>query len=195
MITNNRDNDADDDLAGLADALQRLARRLDAEHYPGRAWPVSSARRRRPFAWPLAAPLAAVAAVAVAAVIGAILVYHGRAPQSPTARAPGGGEMVRQSPRPLKSPVPDEKATSRTAIPSVVVVEDAESYSFIDTTAGSPVVSFTTKDSYSPLCVVPVLPESASQAAGAETSDEYHEPPVVEGRDGGIKLGPQGDAR
>ena len=98
MITGNRDYEADDDLAGLVDGLEQLARHLDAQHYPGRAWPVSAVRRRRPFAWPLVAPLAAVA---VAAVVVAILVYHGRVPQSPMVPAPArrrDGSPIAQAP-------------------------------------------------------------------------------------------------
>jgi hypothetical protein len=187
MIAGNREHDADDDLAGLVDGLEQLARHLDAQRYPGRAWPVSAPRRPRPFAWQVVAPLAAVA---VMAVIGAILVYHGRGPQSPMVRVPGRGETVRQSPKPLESLASNEKMNSRIAVPSVVVVEDAESYSFIDMTTGTPVVSFATKDSYSPRCVVPVLPEPASQAAEAEKFDEYQQPPVEEGRAGGTESGP-----
>jgi hypothetical protein len=217
MITGNRDYDADDDLAGLVDGLEQLARHLDAQHYPGRAWPVSAARRPRSFAWQVVAPLAAVAA---AAVMGAVLVHHSRAPQSPMVRAPGREETVRQSPeakrgqspfvrstlravpangdcplfpRPPESPATHENLDSRIAIPPVVVVEDTDSYSFIDTTAGTPMVSFATKDSCSPLCVVPVLPASASQAAEAEKFDQYRGPPAEKGRAGGSKSGPRGD--
>jgi hypothetical protein len=173
MITDNPDYDADDELAGLSDGLQRLARHLDAQHYPGLAWPVSAPRRGRPLAWWVAAPLAAVA---VAAMIAAVLVYHGRSPQSPTARAGGRAETARPSPRSPESRAPGEKTTPRTAIPPVVLVEDTESYSFIDTTAGTPMVSFATKDSCSPLCVVPVMPESVSQAAEGEKLDECQGP-------------------
>jgi hypothetical protein len=190
MISENREHDADDDLAGLADGLEQLARRLDAEHYPGRAWPVSAVRRLRPFAWQIVAPLAAAA---VAAVIAGVLVYHGRVPQSPIARPSSRGELARQSPRPPKSPAPDGKANSPMAIPPVVVVEDTESYSFIDMTTGTPVVSFARKDCDSPLCVVPVLAEPASQAAEAEKFDEYQMPPAEEGRAGGIESGPRGE--
>ncbi len=189
MISGNREHDGDDDLAGLVDGLERLARHLDAQRYPGRAWPVSVPRRRRPFAWQVVAPLAAVAA---AALIGAMVMYHGRGPQSSRVRAPGRGEMVRHWPKPLESLAFNEKVNSRIAVPSVVVVEDAESYSFIDMTTGAPVVSFATKDSYSPLCVVPVLPEPASPAAEAEAEkfDEYQQPPAEEGRAGGTESGP-----
>ena len=110
-------------------------------------------------------------------------------------RAPGREETVRQSPRPPESPAAskNKNVDSRFAIPPVVVVEDTDSYSFIDTTAGTPMVSFATKDSCSPLCVVPVLPESASQAAEAEKFDEYRGPPAEKGRAGGNKSGPRGD--
>jgi len=74
-----------------------------------------------------------------------------------------------------------------------VVVEDTDSYSFIDTTAGTPMVSFATKDSCSPLCVVPVLPDGASQAAEAKQFDQYQGPPAEKGRAGGSKSGPRGD--
>ena len=190
MITGNRDYEGDDDLAGLVNGLEQLARHLDAQHYPGRTWPVLAVRRLRPFAWPLVAPLAAVA---VAAAVVAILAYHGRVPQSPMVPAPHGGEMVRQSPRLPESSTSSESLDCRIAIPPVVVVEDADSYSFIDTTAGAPLVSFATKDSCSPRCVVPVLPEPASPAAEAEEFDPYQGPPAEKGRAGGDTSGPRGD--
>jgi hypothetical protein len=193
MIAGYRDFDADDDLAGLVDGLEQLARHLDAERYPGSAWPASVPRRRRPIGWAIVAPLAAAAVavvVAVAAVMGVVVVHHGRAAQSPVVRAIGRGETVRRSPRPPKAVAAGESVSSPIAVPSVVLVEDAESYSFIDMTAGTPVLSFATKDSYSPACVVPVLPGPASQAAEVETCDEYQPPPVEEGRAGGAQSGP-----
>jgi hypothetical protein len=42
-------------------------------------------------------------------------------------------------------------------MPQVLVVEDLDSYSFIDLSAGPPVVSFAMKDSCSPTDVVAVL--------------------------------------
>ena len=192
MISENREHDADDDLAGLVDGLEQLARHLDAQKYPGRAWPVPARHRLRLLAWQIVAPLATLAVVAV---IGAILIYHGRARQSPVVRAPGRGEVVRQSPKHVESLVCGEKVTSQIVVPSVVVVEDAESYSFIDTTSGTPVVSFATKDSYSPLCSVPILAEPAAEAAEAKTLDEYQQPPVEEGHAGEAKSRPRGDSR
>jgi hypothetical protein len=136
-----------------------------------------------------------LAAASVAAVLAIVFVYRGRLPQSPVARVSVRQETAGQGPRIAEPPTGDEKATSRLAIPAVVVIEDAESYSFIDTTAGAPMVSFATKDSCSPLCVVPVLPELVSQAAEAEVFDKPQEPPLAEGRGGGRKSGPGGGAR
>ena len=192
MISGNRQHDADDDLAGLVDGLQQLARHLDAQKYPGRAWPVPAPHRRRPLVWQIVAPLASVA---VLAMIGAILIYHGRATQSPIVRAPGRAVAVHQSPRRLESPVSSEKVTSQIAVPSVVVVEDTESYSFIDMTTGTPVVSFATKDSYSPMCSVPVLAEPAAEATDAKSFDGYQQPPAEEGHAGEAKSRPRGDSR
>ena len=190
MITGNRDYEADDDLAGLVNGLEQLARHLDAQHYPGRAWPVLAVRRLRPFAWPLVAPLAAVA---VAAAVVAILAYHGRVPQSPMVPAPTAERWFANRPGSRRVRPAARSLDCRIAIPPVVVVEDADSYSFIDTTAGAPLVSFATKDSCSPRCVVPVLPEPASPAAEAEEFDPYQGPPAEKGRAGGNTSGPRGD--
>ncbi len=174
MISGNREHDADDDLGDLVDGLEQLARHLDAERYPGSAWPASAPRRRRPFAWQVVALLAAAAA---ATVMGVALLDHGRAPQSPVAGAPGRGATLHALPTLPESLAAGEKARLSIAVPSVVLVEDAESYSFIDMTAGTPVVSFAKKDSYSPVCVVPIC-------------DAYQPPPDEEGRAGGAQSGP-----
>jgi hypothetical protein len=163
MIARNREQ-GDDELDGLAKDLEALARRLDAERYPGRAWPLSAPQpaRRTAFRW-----AAWLAAAAVAAAVCAVLVYHAWTPQPAADQVSGARRQVSGGAEeetglldrsdPAAGHVPAELAAGQADIPQVVVVEDLVSYSFIDLTAGAPVVSYATKDSCSPTCVVAVL--------------------------------------
>jgi hypothetical protein len=45
-------------------------------------------------------------------------------------------------------------------VPTILVFEDHDSYSFIDLTADVPLVSFAKKDAYVPEYVVPMLPHA-----------------------------------
>jgi hypothetical protein len=167
MIARNREQ-GDDGLDGLVKDLEALAHRLDAERYPGRAWPLPAPRPAR---LPAGTRAAWLAAAAVAAGVCAVLVFHARAPQPAGDQVSGvryqvsgeasvgrGSASVRRgSPDPAEGQVPAELAAGQAPVPQVVVVEDLDSYSFIDLTAGPPVVSFAMKDSCSPTSVVAVL--------------------------------------
>jgi hypothetical protein len=165
MIARNREH-GDDEMDGLVKDLEALAHRLDAQRYPGRAWPVSALRpaRRPALRW-----AAWLAAAAVAAGVCAVLVYHVAVSQPATGplaadqvsgvggQGSGGASVRRGAADPAAGQVPAELAAGQAPVPQVVVVEDLDSYSFIDLTAGAPVVSYATKDSCSPTCVVAVL--------------------------------------
>jgi hypothetical protein len=154
MTTSDRDYDAHGDFQGLVQGLEELACHLDAEHYPGVAWPVSPGRRSRPLHWKVAAPLAMALGAAAICVVLAL-----RIPPQPDQRAqPVQQELVRV-PNTTEERVSPEPMVAQAATPQVVVVEDMESYSFIDMTTGTPMVSFATKDSCSPSGVVPVVTE------------------------------------
>ena len=78
-------------------------------------------------------------------------------PQPRRRQLPGEASVGRGAADPAAGQVPAEPAAGQAPIPQVVVVEDLDSYSFIDLTAGPPVVSFAMKESWSPLSVVVVL--------------------------------------
>jgi hypothetical protein len=159
MNTSDQDPDTREEQDLLMSGLEQLARRLDAKHYPGHAWPGPAIRRRSRSSWRLLLSLAATAAVAA---LGAALIFSCRAPQSSFPPEPER-EIAGKA-----SNAPEIQAAGEPRVPQVLVVEDLESYSFIDLTAGLPVVSFAPKDSCSPTCVVPVLPEPASESIGPE---------------------------
>ena len=58
--------------------------------------------------------------------------------------------------------VADDQADDDLADSEILFVEDLDSYSIIDLMGDVPLVSFATKDSYVPVCVVPLLPEPSS---------------------------------
>lgn len=111
-------------------------------------------------------------AVAVAAVVGGLLVHYSRAPQPPGGLLPRGEQVAGQQPRVPETQLPGgakimrqhptdrRQASGEAVLPQVVVVEDLESYSFIDLTTGVPIVSFATRDPCGATCVV-VVPEPA----------------------------------
>jgi hypothetical protein len=47
-------------------------------------------------------------------------------------------------------------------VPTLLVVEDHDSYSFIDMTTDVPLVSFAKRDTFTPGCVVPLMPITMS---------------------------------
>jgi hypothetical protein len=151
MSLNERNNDRDDPADGLCGGLEQLARDLDAQRYPGRAWPVAA--MRRPRRWPSRGLVALVAAAAAAAICAAAI-HCWRPARLPIAPASGGGEIARHEPKAAGSQPAGGPAASQ-----IVVVEDLDSYSFIDMSGSVPVVSFARKDTCVPTCAVAVLPE------------------------------------
>ncbi len=189
MITNDSDYEADDAPSGLLEGLEQLALALDAQQYPGPAWPLAPAPRRQSRGRRIAAAWGIMAGLATAAGIAwaAILVHT--APESPAAVSPAAlaaktppaaGLASDQLPQPKKrppveepnpavehvataenAPLPDEQALPGNEFaagdsPQVVVVEDLDSYSLIDMSGNSPVVSYMTKDTSSLEYPVPV---------------------------------------
>jgi hypothetical protein len=154
MTTTNRYHPSDDEPAEVFYGLERLAQDLDARRYPGQAW-VSGSRRRAPRS---ARKLIATLAVTASAVFLAAMVYHGANRQAGVEPVVDEPAQVAQAPAPAAS-----QDFAEVTVPNVVVVEDSDSYSIIDLTTDVPLVSFATKDSYSPARVVPVLLEPSSQ--------------------------------
>ena len=150
MTTHDRDNQTGDELGGLLGGLEQLAEYLDVQEYPGQAWPAASPRPSRRLTWKIAASLAAAAAIVV------MVVHYGITSHPPIGPAPRAENAVALAPA-LSGDYELEELT----IPEILIVEDLESYSIIDLTSGVPLVSFATKDSYSPVCVVPLLPGEA----------------------------------
>ena len=181
MSTKKHDHHWDDESSALLSGLARLAQDLDAQQFPGTAWPVAQREDSRPRAgkraWRVGrflVPLAVTAAAAVAAAVWVLPAFQGRPPES----MPGIQQPAPQVAR-LPAPQSGEQrfaageqrfAAEESAPPQIVVVEDMDSYSIIDLTAGEPVVSFGLKDSSGPAYPLPVLPEPPlrSQPAGEE---------------------------
>jgi hypothetical protein len=142
------DGDSPDDrFQDLLNGLERLAGNFDAQAYPGQAWPVARRRCSHRPAWALAASLAAAAAIAM------MVVHFGW--RSDIEPAPSDENAV------AVATIPSQQDDEELAIPEILIVEDAESYSIIDMTSGVALVSYATKDSYCPACVVPLLHESS----------------------------------
>ena len=131
--------------------LERLAKELDAQHYPGEAWPSAAPPTPRRTAWRVVGLIAAMAASIVA-----LIHFLGTPPQQQEA-APGTQDVVVREPEP-----PTEGPPEDIPIPAILVVEDHDSYSFIDMMADVPLVSFAKKDTYMPECVVPLLPDATT---------------------------------
>ena len=93
------------------------------------------------------------AAAAVAAVAWVLPAFWGGPPQQATV-TPQPSPQVARSPLPLSGE--QRPATEESAPPQIIVVEDMDSYSIIDLTAGEPVVSFALKDSSGPAYPMPV---------------------------------------
>jgi len=155
MNTNDRDHPTDDGFADVLGGLETLARTLDAQEYPGEAWGAAKRPPARRLAWRIAASLAAAAALVAVAI-------HYRATSPPRIGPAAAGEnAVAQAAAPSVDLETDADAWEL-AISEIVLVEDLDSYSFIDLTGDVPLVSFATKDSYTPVSVVPLLPEPSS---------------------------------
>ena len=152
MTRNDQDYQAGAPFADVLDGLERLAQRLDAQQFPGQAWELPSRRPAKRWVRQEVASLMAAAAVL------AVAVYLGT---KPLGIAPLGGaasDLARAAALADDQAV-DELADSESEI---LFFEDLDSYSIIDLTGEVPLVSFATKDSYVPVCVVPLLPEPSS---------------------------------
>jgi hypothetical protein len=144
--------------------LEQLARQLDAQAYPGQAWPpaarLGDRSRAGRSAWWVAA--VAVTAAAVALTFAAIFGL-GRRPDTPVPPSPGTQQdLVRAS------GVAAEQTGDDTSPPCVFVVEDLDSYSIIDATSEVAVVLFATKDGSGPVWLVAVPPSSPPPAAAKD---------------------------
>jgi hypothetical protein len=156
MTTSDPDNRADEGFRDVLAALEQMATRLDAQNCPAQAWPVTGRQLPRRRVWKIFVPLGAAAAAAIVA----ILIHYCTGPQDRTGPTPGAGNVAIQAPTPSAG-----RNSGEPAIPRILIVEDLDSYSIIDLMTGVPLVSFATKDSFDPICVVPVLTEPPSQAA------------------------------
>lgn len=164
----------DDDLSNVLAGLNQFAERLNAQRFPGRAWMAPIRRtairnRGRQALRRWAGPLMAAAAVVIVAasirfletprprVASHPLVRTMPTATSPTVFAPGDtmAEQIELSQGPL-----DERAfasepfvsypfqgNSAEGMAEIVIVEDFDSYSIIDMSTGSPLISFVHKDS------------------------------------------------
>jgi len=132
--------------------LERIAEQLDEQQYPGEAWPVAARPARRINVWHTAGVIAAVAAAVALAI-------HLVGTQPPLAEVvPGSHDSLVHEPA-----TPLENTSEEVSVPAILVVEDFDSYSFIDLMADVPLVSFAKRDTYMPECVVPLLPDAAMQ--------------------------------
>jgi hypothetical protein len=158
MIAGDPHRPADDESADVLANLERLAGRLDAERFPGQAWPCAARRRAGRSAWKIAASLIAAAASV------AIAVQYLPSWQPDVAPAAGRGDVVAGAAAPAES-----RDAASVASPQLVIVEDLDSYSVIDLTAGVPVVSYATKEMLSMACVVPLPPAPPAEQPMSHT--------------------------
>ena len=148
MSVSDYDDQHDEGCADILRGLEQIARDLDGQTYPVRAWPIARRRPSRRSTWRTTATIAAAAAIA------AVIVHY-----RPAARPPGGREKSAGN-RPLVAVrTPPAEESPEPVNPPLVMIEDLDSYSLIDLTAGAPLVSFSTKEMSSPVCVAPVLAE------------------------------------
>ena len=125
--------------------LERLAEEIDAQEYPGEAWSPPSVPRTRHRVWMRAG------SIAVAAASVAVLIYSFGMQQAEEQTIPAGPSIADHHDESA-----DDIAENFSILP-IVVMEDHDSYSFIDLTTEVPLVSFVNKDTYIPECVVPLL--------------------------------------
>jgi hypothetical protein len=151
MNFNDQDRLTEEGFEDLLSGLERLAQNLDAQTYTGQAWPVVRPRPARRPTWKIAAALATTAAI-VAMVVHFSTMRPRFGPES-------AGEITVAG----ASQPSGDQGSEELAIPEIMIVEDADSYSIIDTTSGEPLVSFATRDSYCPVCVVPLLCEQPTE--------------------------------
>jgi hypothetical protein len=163
MISNDSDYETDDGPGDLFEGLEQLALALDARRYPGPAWspppvPHLGARGRR-----LAAAMTLVAGIAASACIAIAMICALPTPRPPVAApavmaaedataagtAPGNEQAIPGS-------EPAETEVAESGSPQLVVVEDLDSYSLIDMSGSSPIVSYMSKDASNIESPVPV---------------------------------------
>ncbi len=162
MISNDSDYETDNGPGNLFEGLEQLALALDAQRYPGPAWsppvPRLGARAGR-----LAATITMVAGIAVSACVVIAMICARPAPQPPVAApaamaaedataagtAPGNEQA-------LPGSEPAETEVAAMDSPPFVVVEDLNSYSLIDMSGSSPIVSYMSKDASSIESPIPV---------------------------------------
>ncbi len=182
MIANDSDYEADDTPSDLLQGLEELALALDAQHYPGPARPLAPLARPQRRGRRVAAAWGIVTGIVTAAGIGwaTIMLRPASGPsvaplpaalaaKAPPAPCPASGKL-RQMETNLaaehgtateNASLHDEQAIPGNEVaecdsPQVVVVEDLDSYSLIDLSGNSPVVSYMSKDASSMDCPVPV---------------------------------------
>jgi hypothetical protein len=131
--------------------LERLAKEIDAQQYPGEAWSLPSAPPPRRRVWKMAS------LVAVAAASITVLVYSFGMRQTQEQTIPVGPTIADRNHE------SSNNTLEEVSVIPIVVMEDHDSYSFIDLTADVPLVSFANKDTYIPECVVPLLSYAATE--------------------------------
>ncbi len=171
MSTNQPTNRPDHRRQDVLRGLEQLARELDSRQFPGSAWPAAPRPRSQRRLLRVLAPWAAVAAAAAALVF--FVVFHYAIVQGPAVGPlPAGESITARAVQPTKKPAPSQvpavaqvPAPAEATVADLVVVEDLDSYSIIDLTSDTPLVSFATKDSCIPTDAVLValdLPEKRS---------------------------------
>ena len=132
--------------------LERLAEDLDTQRYPGEAWPNAAQPATLRRSWRVAALVAAVAAS-----VAMIIHFLGGPPQQ-EGSIPDAKDL-----RVVREPIDSVETTPEDIpVPTILVVEDHDSYSFIDMTADVPLVSFAKRDTFRPGCAVPLMPITTS---------------------------------
>ncbi len=138
------DNQRDDILV----RLEQVAEVLDALEYPGEAWSVADQPSPRLRVWRVAGLIATIAAS-----VAALIYFAGMRPRDES--VPESQGVAVQEPASTTEEAPEE-----VPVPTIIVVEDYDSYSFIDLTADVPLVSFAKKDTYMPEYAVPLWPDA-----------------------------------
>ena len=94
---------------------------------------------------------------AVAASVAMIIHFLGGPPQQEGSIPDAKDLLV------VREPIDSVETTPEDIpVPTILVVEDHDSYSFIDMTADVPLVSFAKRDTFRPGCAVPLMPITTS---------------------------------
>lgn len=132
--------------------LEQLANDLDSQQYPGQAWSATASATSRRKIWKVASLI-----VVAAATLVLIIHFLGlRLRQNKL--VPMDQNVVIRDHTPS-----NEYASGEFNVPVILVVEDHDSYSFIDLMPDVPLVSFASKDTYTADYVMPLLPDAAQQ--------------------------------